>query len=201
MQAISPLVSYLVWIMIGYLSGSIPVGYWIGKLKGIDLTQVGSRSTGATNVLRKVGKFPALVTLIIDILKGLIPVYFCYRYTKNEYLVLCVAMMCVLGHSKSIFLKFKGGKSSATGLGILIAINWQSAIIAFLIWLMVVFTTRYSSLGSIVTVPLVPIFLYIFTKSVVYVLFGIVIAFYIVAIRHKENIKRLLEGTEPKIGI
>lgn len=191
---------YLFGIIIGYLSGSIPTGYWLGRLKGIDLTQIGSGSTGATNVLRSLGKGPALITLIADVLKGFLPVYFAIKLNCSIFLVLLIAIACILGHSKSIFLKFKGGKSSATGLGILIAISWQAAAITFLIWMLVVWVSKYSSLGSIIAIPLAPIWLYLFHKPFIYILLSTIVAVYVVLIRHRDNIKRLLNGTESKIG-
>lgn len=190
---------YLIWILIGYFSGSIPTGYWLGKLKGIDLTEIGSGSTGATNVLRNLGKFPALITLTVDVLKGFLPVYFAVRFSQNELIIILCAVACIVGHSKSIFLKFKGGKSSATGLGILIAVSWEAAFITFFLWIVIVGVSKYSSLGSIVVIPLAPLWLYLFHKPVIYVYLTIFAAVYIVVIRHKENIKRLLNGTEPKI--
>ena len=191
---------YLIWILAGYFFGSIPIGYWIGILKGIDLTKTGSGSTGATNVLRNLGKIPALMTLIFDALKGFLPVYFAIRFQGNDLIVFFTAMACIIGHSKSIFLKFKGGKSSGTGLGILIALSWQVAIIIFSTWVIIVLTSKYSSLGSVIAIPLAPILLYLFHKPMPYVLFGISAAIYIVLFRHRENIKRLLNGTEPKIS-
>ena len=193
------LIQPIIWILIGYLSGSIPTGYWIGRLKGIDLRSLGSGSTGATNVLRNVGKFPALVTFIVDILKGFLPVYYSYKFTSNDYITILVSIFCIVGHSKSIFLNFKGGKSSATALGILIGISPIVALISFSIWLIVVLVSRYSSLGSIVAVPLAPVWFYFFHLPNVYIWLGIFIAVYIVLIRHRDNIKRLLNGTEPKI--
>lgn len=193
-------VSGLFWILTGYLCGSIPVGYWLGKLKGIDLTKVGSGGTGATNVLRSVGKTAALITLIFDVLKGFIPVFLAIKFQKSELLILLVGVACIIGHSKSIFLKFSGGKSSATGLGILIAISPKVALVTFLIWLVVVITSKYSSLGTIIAVPLTPLWLYLFREPKEYIFFAALAAVYIVLIRHKANIQRLLKGTEPKIG-
>ena len=189
------------WILIGYLAGSIPTGYWLGKLKGIDLTKVGSGSTGATNVLRRIGKVAALITLLIDFSKGFFCVYFAIQLGFSPFIVSMIAIACILGHSKSIFLKFKGGKSSATGLGILIAISWKVALITFIIWTLIVITSKYSSLGSIISIPLVPFWLYLFHKPLGYVFFTIFAAVYIVLIRHRENIKRLLSGTEPKVSV
>ena len=190
---------YLLWFLTGYISGSLPFGYLFGKLKGIYLTNIGSGSTGATNVLRNLGIWPALFTLIFDIGKGFMPVYLALKFQSNDLVILFCAVSCILGHSKSIFLKFQGGKSSATGLGILIAICWQAAVITFLIWLVVVITSRYSSLGSIISIPLTPLWLYLFHKPLIYVVLTIFAAVYIVLIRHRENIKRLIKGTEPKI--
>ena len=190
----------LVWITIGYLSGSIPTGYWIGKLKGIDLTQIGSGSTGATNVLRNLGKGAALTTFVVDILKGFLPVYFSMKLQPCAFLTVMVAIFCIVGHSKSIFLKFKGGKSSATGLGLLIALSWKVALIVFFIWIVVVSISRYSSLGSIISIPLAPLWMYLFHRPVPYIVLTVFAAVYIVLIRHRENIKRLIDGTEPKIG-
>ena len=191
---------FLIWILIGYLSGSIPTGYWIGKLKGIDLTEIGSGSTGATNVLRNLGKRAALATFLIDVLKGFLPVYFSIKLQPCTFLTAMVAVFCILGHSKSIFLGFKGGKSSAVGLGIVIALSWQVALIVFLIWLSIVGISKYSSLGSIIAVPLAPLLLYLFHKPIPYVVLTAFAAVYIVLFRHKENIQRLINGTEPKIG-
>lgn len=190
----------LIYLLAGYLLGSIPIGYWLGKVKGIDLTREGSGSTGATNVLRKIGKVEALVTLLFDIGKGFLSAYVIMKFNRGELVVLLTSMACIIGHSKSIFLGFKGGKSSATGLGILIAICWQAALITFLIWLLVVYTTKYSSMGSIVSVPLSTVWIYLFSKSLIYTFFAVFASFYIVLIRHRENIRRLLNGTEPKIG-
>lgn len=194
------ILNFLFWIFVGYLSGSIPTGYWLGKLKGIDLTSIGSGSTGATNVLRNLGKWPALVTLIVDVLKGFLPVFFAIKSQSSEILVVAIAIFCIIGHSKSIFLNFKGGKSSATGLGILTAVSWEVAVIVFSLWLVIVFTSRYSSLGSIIAVPLAPIGMYLFHKPKPYIFFVTFAAVYIVLIRHRENIQRLIKGTEPKIG-
>lgn len=188
------------WILIGYISGSFPTGYLLGKMRGINLTKIGSGGTGATNVLRNLGKGPAIITLLVDVLKGFLPVYLSLKFTGCHFTAMFVAFASVIGHSKSVFLKFKGGKSSATGLGVLLALSYEVALITFSIWLIVVLTSRYSSLGSIVAIPFVPILLYLFHKPTVYIIFGVCVAVYIVLIRHKDNIKRLLNGTEPKIG-
>ena len=192
--------SLFIWIIIGYLSGSIPTGYLIGRLKGIDLTKIGSGSTGATNVLRNLGRGAALTTFTVDILKGFLPVYFSIKLQPCTLLVTMVAVFCIIGHSKSIFLGFKGGKSSAVGLGILIALSWKVALITFLIWISIVGISKYSSLGSIISIPLAPVWMYLFHKPIPYIVITVFAAVYIVLIRHKENIQRLIKGIEPKIG-
>lgn len=192
---------YVIWIMIGYFAGSIPTGYWLGKLKGIDLTEIGSGSTGATNVLRNLGRGPALLTLFFDVLKGFLLAYFAMRLQSSSLVVVFAGVACILGHSNSVFLKFKGGKSSAASLGILIAISWQVALITFTTWSAIVLVSRYSSLGSIIVVPLAPLWLYLFHKPRPYILLCIFAAVYVVLIRHRENIQRLIKGTEPKIEL
>lgn len=194
------ILNLVIWIIIGYISGAIPTGYLIGRLKGIDLTKIGSGSTGATNVLRNLGKGPAIATLLIDAFKGFLPVYCAMKLQPSSLLVVMVALFCIIGHSKSIFLNFKGGKSSATGLGIVFALSWKVAVITFLIWIVVVTVSKYSSMGSIVAVPLAPVWMYLFHMPTPYVVLTICAAIYIVLIRHRDNIKRLIEGTEPKIG-
>ena len=151
-------------------------------------------------MLRTLGKRAALATFLIDVLKGFLPVYFAMKLQDCTFLVAMVAVFCIIGHSKSVFLGFKGGKSSAIALGIVIALSWQVALILFSIWIIIVYITKYSSLGSILTVPLVPVCFYLFHKPLTYIAFGIFAAVYIVLIRHRENIQRLLNGTEPKIG-
>jgi glycerol-3-phosphate acyltransferase PlsY len=200
MVDISKFITFIMWVSIGYLCGSIPTGYWIGRLKGIDLTKIGSGSTGATNVLRTLGKGPALITFTIDIVKGFLPVYFCSKFVDSSFIVVVVGLICLLGHSKSIFLGFKGGKSSATGLGVVAAFSWEIALITIVLWALIVYTSKYSSVGSIIAVPLVPLWFFLFHRPLPYIIFGILAASYIVGIRHKDNIKRLLNGTEPKIG-
>lgn len=200
MPDLSTILTVLMWLSIGYLCGSIPTGYWIGKLNGKDLTKIGSGSTGATNVLRNLGKGPAIATFLIDIFKGFLPVYLCSEFQSNSYLVMFVGVICLIGHSKSIFLGFKGGKSSATSFGVVIALGWLPALICFSIWVLTVYLTKYSSMGSIVSIPLSPIVFYLFHKPFPYILFCILAAIYIIGFRHRDNIKRLLNGTEPKIG-
>ncbi len=191
----------IVYFLLTYLIAAMPIGYWMGKLYGIDLTTEGSGSTGATNVMRLVGKWQALVVFSLDMLKGFAPVYFAKNYspefnTTNPWILLALTLVPIIAHSKSIFIGFKGGKSSATGFGVLLALNPLIAVITIATWGAVVFFSGYSSLGSIIAVPLVPIWLYIFGEGLPVISFGILAFIYIVLIKHKSNIARLIRGEE-----
>lgn len=204
-------------LLIGaYLLGSIPTGYWVVKgLKGIDLLQVGSGSTGTTNVLRTAGKGAAAFVFFIDIAKGVLPVALSIYSTTHSVLVdlpaniaawlpFAVALTTLIGHSKSVFLKFKGGKSAATGLGTMIAMNLPAALCTFGIFVAIVYISRYVSLASIIAVTCSAILMACFAPPVTpmnisFIAYCAVGAVYVV-LRHKDNIKRLMAGTEPKIG-
>lgn len=205
-----------------YLIGAFPFGYWIGLANGVNLLEIGSKSTGATNVLRAVGKWQAALCLTLDILKGFIPIWLVknfylqaflinlfgwqdsYFHTaeliNSEWIVLFLSIVPIIAHSKSIFLNFKGGKSSATGFGILLALNWKVALITIVIWIASVKITKYSSMGSIVAIPFIPLWLWLFHEKFPIICFGIIAFIYIVLIKHRGNIERLLNGTEPKVG-
>ncbi len=191
----------LIYFIATYFIAAMPFGYWMGKLHGIDLTQTGSGSTGATNVMRLVGKWQALTVFVLDMLKGFAPVYYAKNYSaefaaNNEWILLALTLLPIIAHSKSIFIAFKGGKSSATGFGVLIALNPLIAVITIATWGAVVFLSGYSSLGSIISIPLVPIWLYIFGESLPVISFGILAFVYIVLIKHRTNIVRLVKGEE-----
>lgn len=198
-------------ILLGYLSGSIPTGYLIAKyLKNIDIREYGSGSTGATNVLRNVGKIPALFVLIIDLLKGIIVVSLVkVIYTKQlipslpeswqPWLIILTALAAILGHSKSIWLKFSGGKSVAVGLGVMFVVNPLVAVLSLSTFLLVLGVSRIVSLSSISGAIAVTISMLILNQPLPYLLFGVLAGLYVV-IRHKTNIERILAGEEPRIG-
>ncbi len=193
---------YLILYFIAtYFIAAMPFGYWMGKLHGVDLINTGSGSTGATNVMRLVGKWQAFVVFSLDMLKGFIPVYYAKNYSiefnnSNPWLLLVLTLLPIIAHSKSIFIGFKGGKSSATGFGVLMALNPLIAVITIVTWGAIVFLSGYSSLGSIISIPLVPIWLYVFGESLPVITFGILACIYIVLIKHRTNIVRLVKGEE-----
>lgn len=188
-------------LFISYILGSLPTGYLVGKyLKNIDLRQVGSGSTGATNVLRNIGKWPALFVFIVDVLKGFIAVKLAHNLISESFIVLLAGLFAVLGHIWPIWLKGKGGKAVATGLGIFIAISWQVGFSSFGIFLSVLSLSKIVSLSSISAAFILPILMYFHIGDLnhPYTIFSIAVSILIIW-KHKTNIKRILNRVEPKI--
>jgi glycerol-3-phosphate acyltransferase PlsY len=183
--------------LLGYLLGSIPFGLVLTKAAGLgDIRSIGSGNIGATNVLRTGNKALALATLLLDGGKGAAAVLIAGQVAPV--LGVIAGSAALLGHLFPVWLRFKGGKGVATTLGTLIAINWTVGIAACLTWLVVAFVLRVSSLSALVAVALAPIYAYVLGTGA-QVAFA-VFAAALVWIRHRENIARLLKGTEPRIG-
>lgn len=190
---------FVLGFICGHICGSIPSGLWIVKaLFGIDIRNYGSKNIGTTNVFRTVGAKAALLVLILDMLKGIIAVAAMNYFFANPLLDVITALGALLGHNYSVFLGFKGGKGVATGLGLLIYLMPKVSLGSFLVWLILVLITRYVSLGSVVAAVMTPIFAWYFGYPPAYIVFGGIAGLFVI-IRHKENIKRLLNGTESKI--
>jgi glycerol-3-phosphate acyltransferase PlsY len=190
-------------MIISYLIGSIPTGYIIVKLfTGQDIRTVGSGSTGATNVKRVMGKNWFFTVMILDAIKGALPVVLTKIYatifTDIGLLPVIAAVCVILGHSKSIFLKFTGGKSVASGVGTLLALDWQAGLIVAAVWAVVTWISRYVSLGSIVALVLAPALMWFLNAPVAYIVYALIAAIYVIYL-HRENIKRLKDGTENKV--
>lgn len=186
-----------------YLIGSIPTGYIIVKLfTGQDIRTVGSGSTGATNVKRVMGKNWFFVVMLLDALKGAIPVVltalFATAFAGIGLLPVLAAICVILGHSKSVFLNFTGGKSVASGVGTLLALDWQAGLIIAAVWGVVTWVSRYVSLGSIVALALSPLIMWFLNAPPAYIGYAVIAAIYVIYL-HRENIKRLREGTENKV--
>jgi glycerol-3-phosphate acyltransferase PlsY len=193
----------LIVCLVSYILGSIPTGYIVVKIfTGQDIRQIGSGSTGATNVKRVMGKNWFFTVMILDALKGALPVILTCLYTLSfkeiGLLPVLAAIFAILGHSKSIFLKFTGGKSVATGVGTLMALNWQAGLIIALVWSIVTWFSRYVSLGSIVALTLAPLIMWSLNAPVAYIVYALIAAVYVIYL-HRENIKRLKAGTENKV--
>lgn len=190
---------YVLGYALGHLFGSVPCGLWIAQaLHGIDIREYGSKNIGTTNVFRTVGAKTAALVMAADMLKGIIAVAL-INYLFHDHMVNVVtALGAVLGHSYSLFLGLKGGKGVATGLGLLLYLMPEACTISFGVWLVTVLITRYVSLGSIIASLTTPVLAWYFDYPVSYICLSVLCTFFIV-IRHTENIKRLLNGTESKI--
>lgn len=198
-------------LLIAYFIGSLPTGYLAGKiLLGIDIREHGSKSTGATNVFRTLGKPAAIAVLAIDIFKGMVAVAMVKAIYAGDFLLslplpwqdwllLGAAVAVVLGHSKSIFLNFSGGKSVATSLGVLFMLNLWLALGTLGTFLLVIGLTRIVSLSSILAAIAVNGIALALQLPWPYVLFTLLGGTYVI-VRHRGNIERLIQGTEPKLG-
>lgn len=190
---------FLILTVIAFIIGSVPSGLLIARLKGVDLRKTGSGNIGATNVLRAVGKVPALLTLAGDILKGTLAVALGGYFLDNLLMKGIVGLAAIAGHNFSLFLGFKGGKGVATSIGVLILFAPKAALITLALWLGVALMTRYSSLGAIVSFGLLPLNIYLFDYTKEKLIISVIIAS-LLLFRHSANIKRLLNGSESRIG-
>jgi glycerol-3-phosphate acyltransferase PlsY len=191
---------FLIYV-ISYLIGAIPVGYIIGKnFYHIDITKYGSGNIGMANVQRVLGNKAAFVVFILDSAEGAIPALLTLYVLKSPYLALTAGIISVFSHDHSIFLKgFKGGKGVATSFGVVLVISPITALIAVAIFVLIVWLTKYTSLASIISGILYPIILFIITGDTKLTLISIALVILLI-IAHRENIKRLIKGTERKIG-
>lgn len=190
---------FLLGFVLGHVCGSVPSGLWLVQaFHGIDIRNYGSKNIGTTNVFRTVGPKTAVLVLIADAFKGILAVGIMSYFFHNPLLDVVTALGALLGHNYSLFLGFKGGKGVATALGLLIFMMPKVAVASFGIWLVCVLLTRYVSLGSIMAAIFTPPLAWYLGYPSAYVISSVVAAFFVV-LRHKENIHRLLTGTESKI--
>ena len=194
--------NYLFLISIVYFFGSIPFAYILPKIFGLgDIRKLGSGNVGATNVLRAGNKLLAIIVLAFDIIKGFAPLFILKNYYHNELseiIILFIGSAAILGHIFPIWLKFKGGKGVATYIGFLFAINYIFGIIFIITWLLIAFLKKYSSLASITSLVLLPLFVMLFSyeKQNIYLLILINL---IIISKHYSNIYRLINKSETKI--
>jgi glycerol-3-phosphate acyltransferase PlsY len=187
-----------------YLIGSIPFGYLIVKLReGRDIRATGSGNIGATNVARSAGPAAGAVTLLLDVAKGYVVVWFAERYGVT--LMAVAAAGAVIGHMFPVWLKFKGGKGVATGVGAFVPICWQAVAGAFVIWVMVVSIWRYVSLGSVIAAASLPLLTYRLYAPPhappLAVSVGMTVTVALIIVKHKGNIRRLIAGTENRVKL
>ncbi len=201
--------SYLLAALLGYLCGSIPTAYWLGlAVYRVNIFELGSRNMGATNVHRVLGKVPFAVTLALDILKGMAPVLLAPRLAPGPDTLmphcLTAGLAAVSGHTLSFWVKFRGGKGVATGLGVFLALAPKSSILAMVIFLVTLLATGFVSLGSMVAAVTLPAMILAFQEGGPdwyrpLALFAAAIAAFIV-FKHRANIRRLLQGEELALG-
>jgi acyl phosphate:glycerol-3-phosphate acyltransferase len=190
--------SYIL-IVFAYLLGSVPVGVLLARIKGTDPRKVGSGNIGATNVMRAAGKVTGALTLAGDILKGLLPVAVAFIMEEPVIVVAAVGLAAFLGHLFPLFLGFKGGKGVATALGVYLRLDPFAVFITVIVFVLVLLKWRFVSLGSLVGVAAMPLLLYLLKAPDYYVYLALIIGA-LIFIKHKDNIRRLLAGTENKIG-
>lgn len=206
-------------LVIAYFLGSMPTGYAIGRwFYGVDILAEGSGSTGATNILRTLGKLPALLVLLIDILKGtsaVALVFWVYSLSLTSevakmagiqnldqlqyWIAILAGLIVIIGHTKSIWIGWRGGKSVASSLGILFALDWKLALATLGIFALVLAISRIVSLSSIAGAIGIGILMIITGEPLPYQIFAIAGGIYVIW-RHRSNIDRILKGTEPKVG-
>ena len=188
---------FFVLFILAYLVGSIPNALWIGKMfKNIDVREFGSGNVGATNATRVLGWKLGVMVLIFDAFKGMIFIIIARKFGLSDIYVVLIGLAAILGHSYSIYLKFKGGKAVATSLGVMLVLIPKVVIILIIVFLLIVIISGYVSLASISVAGLLPILSYIMYNNII-ALLSLVVGILVIW-RHKSNIKNLLEGKEDK---
>jgi glycerol-3-phosphate acyltransferase PlsY len=191
-------------LLLGYLLGSIPSGYLAGRwCKGIDLRTIGSGSTGATNVLRSVGKGPALVVFLVDVAKGAAAVLLARALSQDatlaNWIEVGAGLSALAGHIWPVWLRFKGGKAVATGFGMFLGLAWPVGLACFGVFLAVLSLSRIVSLASVIAAISLPLLMVAGSNGLANVLIALV-AMALVLWRHRSNLQRLIEGSEPRVG-
>ena len=188
------------WLIGAYLIGAIPFGYLIGKMRGVDVRTVGSKNIGATNVYRTVGHKWGFLAFFCDFLKGFLPAFFALRYASsaNANLPVCVGLACVIGHTLTVFMKFRGGKGVATAFGMMVALATWPALLAFAVFVVTVWLSHYISLGSMLAAATLAVLVWLFPCLLAVRVIAVLVAVFVI-VKHKSNIQRLVHGCENKI--
>ena len=188
------------WIVGAYLIGSIPFGYLIGRMRGVDVRTVGSKNIGATNVYRTVGHKWGFLAFFCDFLKGFLPAFFALRCASsvNANLPVYVGLACVIGHTLTVFMKFRGGKGVATAFGMMMALATWPALLAFAAFVVTVWLSHYISLGSMLAAATLAVLVWLFPCLLAVRAIAVLVAVFVI-VKHKSNIQRLVHGCENKI--
>ena len=194
----------LLILFLGYLFGSFPSGYLAGRIaKGIDIRSLGSGSTGATNVLRHIGKRAAISVFIIDVFKGTISILIAKYFLLSDSWQVAIGLSTLIGHIWPVWLNWRGGKAVATGLGIFLGLSWQVGLATLGVFILIISLFRIVSLASVTASLALPLIMFIsFESSNISWPFLIIsfLAMSLVLWRHRENIFRLIKGKEPRLG-
>ena len=193
------MIAIVLLIIFAYVMGSVPSGYILGKMSGIDVRSIGSGNIGATNVVRALGKGRGALTLFADAAKGYLPVWVALRLEVGAVTIALVAIAAFLGHLYPLFLNFQGGKGVATALGALLASQPMATLVLIVVFGVAVLASRIVSLGAIAAAIAAPVVLWFFSQSPVFVAMGVFLGAMVI-LRHRGNIQRLLAGTEPRFG-
>ncbi|MFA5595682.1 MAG: glycerol-3-phosphate 1-O-acyltransferase PlsY [Trueperaceae bacterium] len=189
----------VVTMIIGYFLGTIPSGYLVAKLHGVNIQQVGSGNIGATNVLRALGVVPAIIVVILDPLKGALATLLPILLGVDPWGVALTGLAVVLGNNFNVLLGMRGGKGIATSIGVFLVLSPLMALFSMVLGVFTILVSRYVSLGSLVGMVSLPLFLIAREVHLAYLLLGIALAT-LAIIRHRANIRRLLAGKESRLG-
>lgn len=193
------MINFIPLLIFAYLLGSIPFGFVIPKLKGIDIRTIGSKATSATNVARALGWRWGILSGFLDVLKGVIPAWLALNYLTNEWQIIVVALLPVAGHIFPVWLKFKGGRGAGTFFGAtIVLIGLKFFLSFFIIWILILLLTKIMSLTNLIFPWILSILLLIFFPFP-YFIYGILGAS-LITFALRENIKRLRQGVEPRVS-
>lgn len=188
----------LVLSVLAYLLGSVPTGYLLGSATGVDIRESGSGNIGATNVARTLGWKKGVLTLVLDVAKGLIPAFVALQLNLGIAVAAVAGLAAFLGHLYPIFLRFRGGKGIATALGVFLGTMPLAAVVLVVVFLAVVGSSRRVSLGSVTAAVLSPVLAWFLDYPLPVVWVNLIIGFFAL-VRHRENLQRLMAGTEAKL--
>ena len=194
----------LLILFLGYLFGSFPSGYLAGRIaKGIDIRSLGSGSTGATNVLRQIGKRAAITVFLLDVFKGVLSILVAKYFLLNDSWQVAIGLSTLIGHIWPVWLNWKGGKAVATGLGVFLGLSWQVGLATLGVFIIMITLFRIVSLASVSSALALPLIMFLSFKtsniSLPFLMISL-LAMTLVIWRHRENIVRLIKGKEPRIG-
>lgn len=200
------MIKFLIFAVIAYIFGSLPCGVWLGKgVKNIDIREYGSKNSGATNAYRILGPKYGIMVLILDALKGYIPLYIARLFDIGGIYIILLGLVAILGHTFSFFLQFKGGKGVATSLGVFLFLMPKVVGVLVLVFILVVGISKYISLGSVICAGLLPILAYFMpvrddATRLPLVVISLIVGIFVIY-KHKANIQRLMEGKENKFNL